>query len=92
MNKKIVCTLMVGTLLAGMLTGCGGSSEGGSSAKGSKGTELELFSTKAENKDILQKLVDKFNEKHEDVTIRCRNCIENQNGEERYAGHCCNGR
>ena len=80
MNKKIVCTLMVGTLLAGMLTGCGGSSEGGSSAKGSKGTELELFSTKAENKDILQKLVDKFN------------CIENQNGEERYAGHCCNGR
>ena len=70
MNKKIVCTLMVGTLLAGMLTGCGGSSEGGSSAKGSKGTELELFSTKAENKDILQKLVDKFNETHEDVTIK----------------------
>lgn len=32
MNKKIICTLMVGTLLAGMLTGCGGSSEGGSSA------------------------------------------------------------
>ena len=54
MNKKIVCTLMVGTLLAGMLTGCGGSSEGGSSAKGSKGTELELFSTKAENKDIFR--------------------------------------
>lgn len=70
MNKKIICTLMVGTLLAGMLTGCGGSSEGGSSAKGSKGTELELFSTKAENKDILQKLVDKFNETHEDVTIK----------------------
>ncbi len=36
MNKKIVCTLMVGTLLAGMLTGCGGSSEGGSSAKAPK--------------------------------------------------------
>lgn len=44
MNKKIVCTLMVGTLLAGMLTGCGGSSEGGSSAKGSKGTEEQSWS------------------------------------------------
>ena len=69
MNKKIVCTLMVGTMLAGMLTGCGGSSDGNSSAK-SNGTELELFSSKAENKDILQKLVDKFNETHEDVTIK----------------------
>ena len=71
MNKKLICSLMIGTLLAGMLTGCGGSSDGGSSAKGgSKGTELELFSSKAENKDILQKLVDKFNETHEDVTIK----------------------
>ena len=69
MNKKIVCTLMVGTMLAGMLTGCGSSSDGNSSAK-SNGTELELFSSKAENKDILQKLVDKFNETHEDVTIK----------------------
>ena len=69
MNKKIVCTLMVGTMLAGMLTGCGGSSDGNSSAK-SNGTELELFSSKAENKDILQKMVDKFNETHEDVTIK----------------------
>ena len=33
-------------------------------------TELELFSSKAENKDVLQQLVDKFNETHEDVTIK----------------------
>ena len=26
MNKKLICTLMVGTLLAGTVTGCGGSS------------------------------------------------------------------
>ena len=58
---------MAGTLLVGTVTGCGSSSEGDSSAKG---TELELFSSKAENKDILQKLVDKFNETHEDVTIK----------------------
>lgn len=71
MNKKVVCMVMAGVLSAGMLTGCGGSSDGGSSAKGgSKGTELELFSTKAENKDILQTLVDKFNETHEGVTIK----------------------
>lgn len=48
---------------------CGGSSDGKSSAKGGK-TELELFSSKAENKDVLQQLVDKFNEAHEDVTIK----------------------
>lgn len=57
MNKKLICTLMAGTLLVGTVTGCGSSSEGDSSAKG---TELELFSSKAENKDILQKLVDKL--------------------------------
>ena len=54
MNKKLICTLMAGALLVGTVTGCGSSSEGESSAKG---TELELFSSKAENKDILQKLV-----------------------------------
>ena len=70
-NKKIISVLMVGALMAGMLTvtGCGGSSDGDSSAKGGK-TELELFSSKAENKDVLQQLVDKFNESHEDVTIK----------------------
>ena len=70
-NKKIISVLMVGALMAGMLTvtGCGGSSDGNSSAKGGK-TELELFSSKAENKDVLQQLVDKFNETHEDVTIK----------------------
>ena len=70
MYKKIISTLVIGTLLAGTLTGCGGSSDAGSSAKSSGKTELELFSSKAENKDILQKLVDKFNETHEDVTIK----------------------
>lgn len=70
-NKKIISVLMVGALMADMLTvtGCGGSSDGDSSAKGGK-TELELFSSKAENKDVLQQLVDKFNESHEDVTIK----------------------
>lgn len=70
-NKKMISVLMFGALMAGMLTvtGCGGSSNGDSSAKGGK-TELELFSSKAENKDILQQLVDKFNEAHEDVTIK----------------------
>lgn len=70
-NKKMISVLMFGALMAGMLTvtGCGGSSNGDSSAKGGK-TELELFSSKAENKDVLQQLVDKFNEAHEDVTIK----------------------
>ena len=33
MNKKLICTLMAGTLLVGTVTGCGSSSEGDSSAK-----------------------------------------------------------
>lgn len=65
MNKKIICALLVGTMLTGMFAGCGSSDSGSS-----KTTELELFSTKSENKEILQKLVDKFNESHENVTIK----------------------
>ena len=40
-NRKIVSLLLVGALMAGMftVTGCGGSSDGKSSAKGGK-TEL----------------------------------------------------
>lgn len=68
MNKRVIGTLLVGTMLAGLVTGCGGS--GSSSSSSASGTvELELFSTKAENKDILQTLVNKFNESHEGVTI-----------------------
>ena len=71
MNKKIISTLVIGTLIAGTLAGCGGSSDAGSSAKSSSGkTELELFSTKPENKDTIQKLVDKYNESHDDVTVK----------------------
>ena len=47
MNKKLICTLMVGTLLAGTVTGCGSSSDGDSSAKG---TELELFPVRQRTK------------------------------------------
>ena len=71
MNKKVISTLVIGTLIAGTLAGCGGSSDAGSSAKSSSGkTELELFSTKPENKDTIQKLVDKYNESHDDVTVK----------------------
>ena len=43
MYKKIISTLVIGTLLAGTLTGCGGSSDAGSSAKSSGKTELGTF-------------------------------------------------
>ncbi len=70
-KKKIACMAIAGMLAMGTLTGCGGSSGSGDAPKdGADGTELELFSTKAENKDILQKLVDKFNESHENVSIK----------------------
>ena len=72
MKKRVVSCMLAGALLAGALTGCGGGSgdtgESTGAAAGGK-VELELFSTKAENKAILQTLVDKFNESHENVTV-----------------------
>ena len=60
--KRGLATLLLASMAAGTLAGCGGSSDAGPSAKSSSGkTELELFSTKPENKDTIQKLVDKYN-------------------------------
>ncbi|MFR6583309.1 MAG: hypothetical protein ACLURP_15790 [Ruminococcus sp.] len=59
MNKKLICTLMAGTLLVGTVTGCGSSSERDLLQKEQN---WNFFPAKHENKDILQKLVDKFNE------------------------------
>ncbi|MCP1102076.1 raffinose/stachyose/melibiose transport system substrate-binding protein [Aequitasia blattaphilus] len=63
MKKKIVSLLLVGSMMLGMLTGCGGSSK-------AKGNELELFLNKAENNAIMQTLVDEFNETQEEAKIK----------------------
>lgn len=65
MKKKLVSMLLVCAMAASLLVGCGGSSDSGSS----DGATLELFSTKAENVDVMQALADKFNETHEGYTI-----------------------
>lgn len=62
LNKKVLASLILATVMMGTVTGCGSSSESGV-------TELELFSSKAENKEILQTLVDKFNATQENVKI-----------------------
>ena len=61
MKNKLICTLLVGALIFGMftVTGLSSSSDRKIFCKGWK-NGAELFSSKAENKDILQKLVDKF--------------------------------
>ena len=66
MKKKLVSILLVCSMAASLLVGCGGSSD---SAKEGEGVTLELFSTKAENVTVMQSLADKFNETHEGYTI-----------------------
>lgn len=66
MKKKLVSALLVCAMSASLLMGCGGSSDG---AEGGEGSTLELFSTKAENVEVMQALADKFNETHEGYTI-----------------------
>lgn len=62
-GKLLFTYLLAAAAAIGLMTGCGGEeSKGGT-------TELELFSSKAENKEILQELVDKFNASHEDVKV-----------------------
>jgi raffinose/stachyose/melibiose transport system substrate-binding protein len=56
-----LCGLLTVGAVVGGVTGCG--------SEEASVTELELFSSKAENKEILQTLVDKFNENHEDVKV-----------------------
>ena len=67
MKKKILSLLLVGVMVAGMLTGCGGDKK--SDASGDGTVELELFSTKSENVKTLQGLIDKFTKKNPKVKI-----------------------
>lgn len=57
MKKNFFAIFAVVVLGVGILGGCG------------KNNEIELFSSKAENKEILQQLVDSFNESHPDTKI-----------------------
>lgn len=67
MKKTAVSGICLAAMaLSCMLTGCG---RGTSNEKVSP-TTVELFSSKAENKQILRNLADKFEESHENVTIQ----------------------
>lgn len=66
MKQKLVSILLVCSMAASLLIGCGGSSDDAGSGDGAT---LELFSTKAENVEVMQSLADKFNETHEGYTI-----------------------
>ncbi|MFA9463607.1 MAG: ABC transporter substrate-binding protein [Velocimicrobium sp.] len=57
MKRKAFLSLGLILLTGALMTGCG------------KSNEIELFSSKAENKEVLQELVDKFNTEHPDTKI-----------------------
>ncbi len=57
MKKNLLAVLLSAFFVVGILGGCG------------KSNEIELFSSKAENKEVLQQLVDSFNAIHPDTKI-----------------------
>lgn len=57
MKKKMLTMISLGLIAIGLLSGCG------------KSNQIELFSAKAENKEILQELVDEFNTAHPDTEV-----------------------
>ena len=63
-GKKLVVLGLATVMAVSTLIGCGDSKSG----EGEK-VELELFSTKTENADILQKMIDGFTEKNPNITI-----------------------
>ena len=81
-GKKFLALTLIATMTGSMLAGCGDSS-GSSGSTGSTGgtetaskedegsgeVELELFSTKTENADILQEMIDGFMEENPNIKI-----------------------
>lgn len=72
-KKRLVSLLTVCAMTVSLLVGCGGGSNNSdtsdANANSGKKVELELFSTKTENMQTLQSLVDKFESQHENVSI-----------------------
>lgn len=69
-GKKLTALALTAVMGMSVLAGCsGGSAESGKETKKTADgkTELELFSTKAENKETLQKLVDTYNDSQDKV-------------------------
>ncbi|MDO4273922.1 MAG: extracellular solute-binding protein [Eubacteriales bacterium] len=71
-GKRFLALGLTAVMSAGILAGCSGG-DTGTAAKETKTsdgkTELEFLSTKAENKDTLQKLVDAYNESQDKVKV-----------------------
>lgn len=81
MGKRFLALGLTVAMTGSLLVGCGsagtessagasaGSSESGHSGNENAKVELELFSTKTENADILQQMIDGFMEKNPDIKI-----------------------
>lgn len=69
--KKVVSIGLVAAMTGSMLMGCGSSSNGAGGTETSKSgkVELELFSSKTENAETLQKLIDGFRKENSNIEI-----------------------
>lgn len=69
--KSIAASALCLAMIGSSFTGCsgGGSTKTGAAAAAAQPAKLELFSTKSENKKIMQSLVDEFQAKNPGVTI-----------------------
>lgn len=75
MGKKLVSVLLGCTMTMALLAGCGGSSgeSSGDSAKTDGGSgekvKIEFFNQKSEIKDIMDEIVEEFNDSHQNIEV-----------------------
>ena len=70
MKRKVVSAIVIATMMAAMISGCGGS---GSSEEGSSDGKVEIQfmhqQVEQERQDAVQALIDKFEEENPDITV-----------------------
>lgn len=72
-RKRVISLSLVTAMIGSMLMGCGSSSSGDAgkteTSSGDVKVELELFSTKTENAETLQKIIDGFMKENPNITV-----------------------
>ena len=71
MKKKIISMLLCSMMVAGMLSGCGETEEKETSVKEEKTekVKIEFFNQKSEIKEVMDEIVEEFNESHPNIEV-----------------------
>lgn len=69
MKRKVVSAIAIATMLATMMSGCGGSGKDGGSSDGKVEIQFMHQQVEQERQDAVQDLIDKFEEENPDITV-----------------------